>query len=168
RGGFVFVCFGSLSYGRILILLQDCLVNSRIPFYVVNDNKNWTEAQKYCREKFTDLATIQNQEEVDAVKSALNGASGYFWIGLRQDPEQTIRSWIWSDGSNSSYTDWSDGEPNNAVGDICVQLQSVSGYRWADSGCNCINLPFYVKPCCCAGYSVWLSIVFLKYPRPSL
>ncbi|XP_049338822.1 macrophage mannose receptor 1-like isoform X4 [Astyanax mexicanus] len=105
-------------------------------FYVVNTAKNWTEAQKYCREKFTDLATIQNQEEVDAVKSALNGASGHFWIGLRQNPEQkTIRSWIWSDGSNFSYSNWVHGQPNNHVGDNCVQLRTEYGYGWDDVFC---------------------------------
>uniref|UniRef100_A0A3B1K1V6 C-type lectin domain-containing protein n=1 Tax=Astyanax mexicanus TaxID=7994 RepID=A0A3B1K1V6_ASTMX len=57
-------------------------------FHVVKEAKNWTEAQKYCRENFTDLATIENQEELDAVKSALKGATGHFWIGLRQNPEQ--------------------------------------------------------------------------------
>ncbi|KAG9274667.1 macrophage mannose receptor 1-like, partial [Astyanax mexicanus] len=99
-------------------------------FYLVNERKNWTEAQKYCREKFTDLATIQNQEEVDAVKSALNGASGYFWIGLRQDP------WIWSDGSNSSYRNWISGEANNPVGDYCVHLISKQENSWHVIECN--------------------------------
>ncbi|KAG9274668.1 macrophage mannose receptor 1-like [Astyanax mexicanus] len=72
---------------------------------------------------------------MDAVKAALKGVSGYFWIGLRQNPKQTIRSWIWSDGSNSSYRDWYPGEPNGAVGDNCVHLWSGSGYRWNDVGC---------------------------------
>ncbi|KAG9274674.1 macrophage mannose receptor 1-like [Astyanax mexicanus] len=104
-------------------------------FYLVNEKKTWTEAQKYCREKYTDLATIQNQEEMNAVKAALNGATDHFWFGLRQDPKQTITSWIWSDGSNSSYTDWNPGEPKNPVGDNCVILWSGSGYRWVDVGC---------------------------------
>ncbi|XP_072543319.1 C-type lectin lectoxin-Lio2-like [Salminus brasiliensis] len=105
-------------------------------FHVVKEEKNWTEAQKYCRENFTDLATIENQKEMDAVKAALNGTTGNFWIGLRQKPGETNRSWIWSDGSNFSYSDWYTGEPNNPVGDICVQLWSGNGYRWADVGCH--------------------------------
>uniref|UniRef100_A0A8B9I1R4 C-type lectin domain-containing protein n=1 Tax=Astyanax mexicanus TaxID=7994 RepID=A0A8B9I1R4_ASTMX len=97
---------------------------------------NWTEAQKYCREKFTDLATIENQEEMDAVKATVNGTSGHFWIGLRQIPEQQDGSWIWSDKSNPSYTDWNTGEPNSPEKDNCVELWSESEYRWNDAGCT--------------------------------
>ncbi|XP_072543774.1 macrophage mannose receptor 1-like [Salminus brasiliensis] len=104
-------------------------------------NKNWTVAQKYCREKFTDLATTENQEEMNAVKAALNGTTGIFWIGLRQKPGENNRSWIWSDGSNFSYSDWYTGEPNNLVGDICVQLYSAHEYRWIDAACHWYN-PF--------------------------
>uniref|UniRef100_A0A3B1JDV5 C-type lectin domain-containing protein n=1 Tax=Astyanax mexicanus TaxID=7994 RepID=A0A3B1JDV5_ASTMX len=99
-------------------------------FHVVNYNKSWTEAQKYCRENFTDLATIENQEEMNAVKAAINGSSGLFWIGLK-----IYTSWIWSDGSNSSYRNWSIGKPDNLVGDNCVQLLNESGYSWNDAGC---------------------------------
>ncbi|KAG9274665.1 macrophage mannose receptor 1-like, partial [Astyanax mexicanus] len=99
-------------------------------FHVVNYKLNWTEAQKYCRENFTDLATIENQGEMDAVKAAVDGASGYFWIGLRQNP----KSWIWSDGSNSSYSNWYPGEPNSPVGDNCAHLWIE--YKWADAACS--------------------------------
>ncbi|XP_049338839.1 C-type mannose receptor 2-like [Astyanax mexicanus] len=105
-------------------------------FHVVNNKLNWTEAQKYCRENFTDLATIENQEEMDAVKAAVNGTSGHFWIGLRQIPEQQDGSWIWSDKSNPSYTDWNTGEPNSPEKDNCVELWSESEYRWNDAGCT--------------------------------
>ncbi|XP_072543769.1 macrophage mannose receptor 1-like [Salminus brasiliensis] len=100
-------------------------------FHVVKEGKNWTEAQKYCRENFTDLVSIENQEEMDAVKAALNGTTGNYWIGLKQKV-----SWSWSDGSNFSYSDWNTSEPNNPVGDNCVQLYSEYGYKWADAGCH--------------------------------
>ncbi|XP_072543715.1 macrophage mannose receptor 1-like [Salminus brasiliensis] len=105
-------------------------------FHVVKEEKNWTEAQKYCRGKFTDLATIENQEEMDAVKAALNGTAGHFWIGLRQKPGENNRSWIWSDGSNFSYSDWNTAEPNNNGSDNCVQLYRECEYRWNDAGCH--------------------------------
>ncbi|XP_037390034.1 snaclec A9-like [Pygocentrus nattereri] len=53
-------------------------------FYVVNQDKTWTDAQKYCRHKFTDLATIQSQKEMNALLAVHNRKTGYFWIGLRQ------------------------------------------------------------------------------------
>ncbi|KAG9274675.1 macrophage mannose receptor 1-like, partial [Astyanax mexicanus] len=102
-------------------------------FHVVNYKMNWTEAQKYCRENFTDLATIENQEEMNAVKSALNGASDYFWIGLRLNPEQnsvsicedlkirrklngsTICYQNWAPGNGTGVEDCSNGERSGAV-----------------------------------------------------
>ncbi|KAI4886339.1 hypothetical protein NFI96_010913 [Prochilodus magdalenae] len=88
-------------------------------FHLVNEQKNWTEAQSYCRENFTDLATIESQQEMDAL----------------------LASWTWSDGSTSSYRYWNTGEPNHAVGDNCVQLWDGPEYKWNDAGCNWTN-PF--------------------------
>uniref|UniRef100_A0A3B1K0I1 C-type lectin domain-containing protein n=1 Tax=Astyanax mexicanus TaxID=7994 RepID=A0A3B1K0I1_ASTMX len=63
------------------------LTYSQFCFYVVNEGKTWTEAQKYCREKFTDLATIQNEEEMDTVKAIVNWRYSNYWIGLKMNPE---------------------------------------------------------------------------------
>ncbi|KAL6491169.1 hypothetical protein MHYP_G00015140 [Metynnis hypsauchen] len=110
-------------------------------FYVVNESKNWTDAQKHCRGNFTDLATIESQEEMNALVAVLNGTGNLSWIGLRQKVQQNTASWIWSDGSNSSYRYWDTGEPNNPVGDNCVQLWYSPEYRWNDAGCKWPN-PF--------------------------
>ncbi|XP_036452774.1 C-type mannose receptor 2-like [Colossoma macropomum] len=105
-------------------------------FHVVNEKKNWNNAQKYCREKFTDLATIESQEEMDALKAVLNGTAGDFWIGLKQKDKHDTTNWIWSDGSNSSYKYWNDKEPNNGGGEMCVQVLHDFAYRWNDAGCQ--------------------------------
>ncbi|KAL7880753.1 hypothetical protein SRHO_G00030070 [Serrasalmus rhombeus] len=110
-------------------------------FYVVNVNKNWIDAQNYCREKYTDLATTESQEEMNALIALLNGTGSLFWIGLRQKVQQSTAVWIWSDGSKSSYRYWNTGEPNNPVGDNCVQLWYSPEYRWNDEHCTCSN-PF--------------------------
>ncbi|XP_036452781.1 macrophage mannose receptor 1-like [Colossoma macropomum] len=110
-------------------------------FHVVNENKNWTDAQKYCREKYTDLVTIKSQEEMNVLIAFLNGTADLSWIGLRQNIQQNTTSWIWSDGSNSTYTYWKTGEPDNPVGDNCVTLWRSPEYTWNDAGCKWSN-PF--------------------------
>ncbi|KAL7880769.1 hypothetical protein SRHO_G00030230 [Serrasalmus rhombeus] len=125
-------------------------------FHVVNEKKTWTDAQNYCKEKYTDLATIESQEEMNALLAVLNRKTGYFWIGLRQKknvkntcfqgaaagPPMTSgvnRCWTWSDGSNFSYSNWNSGEPNNAGTDNCGDLRSANRYRWNDGLCSYTN-----------------------------
>ncbi|KAL6491151.1 hypothetical protein MHYP_G00014960 [Metynnis hypsauchen] len=142
-----FICTTSevMSSALYLVLLFSALWTPSFcgtrQFYVVNESKNWTDAQKHCRENFTDLATIESQEEMNALIAFLNGSGDLSWIGLRQDAQQSTASWIWSDGSNSSYTNWYTGEPDSPVGDICVQLLKSPEYKWNDAGCKWPN-PF--------------------------
>ncbi|XP_036452775.1 macrophage mannose receptor 1-like [Colossoma macropomum] len=113
-------------------------------FHVVEENKNWTNAQKHCREKYTDLATIESQKEMNTVKAVLNKTTGNFWIGLKQKDDNDNNnnnnnndtSWIWSDGSNSPYRYWNTGEPNFGGGQMCAELQPNSAYKWNDVGCH--------------------------------
>ncbi|KAL7875557.1 hypothetical protein AOLI_G00105200 [Acnodon oligacanthus] len=106
-------------------------------FYVVNEEKTWTNAQKHCREEYTDLVTIESQEEMNAVIAVLSGKTGPFWIGLREKGQEgNSKSWIWSDGSQFSYSNWKTGEPNNNDHNNCGALLGNSGYRWNDEGCQ--------------------------------
>ncbi|XP_037401228.1 macrophage mannose receptor 1-like [Pygocentrus nattereri] len=138
--------FDIMSSALYLVLLFSALWTLSFcgtrEFYVVNQDKNWTDAQKYCREKFTDLATVESQEEMNALIAVLNGKTGRFWIGLKLKNENDNNSWIWSDGSNSSYRYWNDKEPNFGRGPMCVELLQGSEYKWNDAGCHNHNKHF--------------------------
>ncbi|XP_066512932.1 C-type mannose receptor 2-like [Hoplias malabaricus] len=119
-----------------------CGVSVHIPhqYHFVNEAKNWTEAQSYCRQKYTDLATVSNMEEMKMLSSTLqNKATDYVWIGLnRVNPGR----WQWSLGDGDMYREgveyrnWSSGEPNNAVGsEFCVAMQKYDG-TWVDVICG--------------------------------
>ncbi|XP_031440581.1 secretory phospholipase A2 receptor-like [Clupea harengus] len=75
--------------------------NSTHPYVLVIDtNKNWADAQRYCIEKHTDLASVRNQTENEKIQAIL-GSYTIAWIGLFRD------AWEWSDGSTSSFRHWS-------------------------------------------------------------
>ncbi|XP_066537356.1 C-type mannose receptor 2-like [Hoplias malabaricus] len=128
------LCFLLLFSG--LWTLSLCLTHE---FHLVNEKKTWTEAQKYCRENNTDLATIESQKEMD-VLIATSSPSKKSWIGLFRPKDPLDNStWEWSDGSNSSYRDWYPGEPSNGPGEDCVQLWNNN--QWNNAHCSQLN-PF--------------------------
>ncbi|KAM4736456.1 macrophage mannose receptor 1-like [Anableps anableps] len=102
-------------------------------FRYVGLAKNWTEAQTYCRERFSDLATIQNTaNSTEAQKAA---GTSQFWIGLFNG------TWKWSKDDNqlsptsgTLYTAWNVNEPQNRK---CVLL-SKTGY-WFAKDCGALN-----------------------------
>ncbi|XP_070405685.1 snaclec alboaggregin-D subunit beta-like [Nothobranchius furzeri] len=116
------------------VVLPTCLLSH---YYFVGQRLSWTEAQTYCRQTHTDLATIRNYEEVNQLTSTLSSA-GYFsdvWIGLYNEID-----WQWSDGftgTGTDYRDWSteNYQPNFYAGsEFCV----VMGYtgQWWDVDCT--------------------------------
>ncbi|KAK6467172.1 snaclec bitiscetin subunit alpha-like [Huso huso] len=87
--------------------------------------KSWSEAQSYCREMHTDLATVFGQEEA---KQLLNiaGVSLYdkSWIGLYRDDTQ---NWQWSNSDDVIYSNW-------RAYLFCASVNSEG--KWIDSPCN--------------------------------
>ncbi len=81
-------------------------------YYIINEFKNWTEAQYYCRKYYYDLATFDNKEEHDQVVETLvsGGYTGSVWIGLYDDRYL----WRWSnDEKNMTYTNWAENNPDS-------------------------------------------------------
>ncbi|XP_060882203.1 secretory phospholipase A2 receptor-like [Labrus mixtus] len=94
-----------------------CFKNSSSSFILVNETKTWTEAQRYCRERYTDLASVRNQSENDQIMKNMKNMKKYCtWIGLNRD------SWKWSDGSPYSFTSWNISKQIGPVVPPCVLL----------------------------------------------
>ncbi|XP_059381416.1 macrophage mannose receptor 1 [Carassius carassius] len=76
-----FICYSVSSLG------------SSHQYHFVSESKTWTEAQRYCRQNYSDLATIDNMEEMNRLINTVNGSySGSAWIGLYDD----VNSWRWT------------------------------------------------------------------------
>uniref|UniRef100_A0A8C7VE67 C-type lectin domain-containing protein n=1 Tax=Oncorhynchus mykiss TaxID=8022 RepID=A0A8C7VE67_ONCMY len=87
-------------------------------YSLVPEKKNRTEAQKYCRQHYTNLAIIRTEEDWKAIQSSLGDFSGDVWIGLhRSGPTE---KWKWSDGEDFMFFNWKEGFGVHAEGHDCV------------------------------------------------
>uniref|UniRef100_A0A3B1JPG5 C-type lectin domain-containing protein n=1 Tax=Astyanax mexicanus TaxID=7994 RepID=A0A3B1JPG5_ASTMX len=109
-------------------------------FVLVFQLMTWTEAQRYCREHHTDLASVRNEAENQKLRLMINdyydGYYGAAWIGL-------YRTRLWSDNSSSSFSYWKTGQPDNAgQSEHCTAVSFRDYWRWRDEDCY-QTFPFF-------------------------
>ncbi|XP_039524868.1 C-type lectin 1-like isoform X2 [Pimephales promelas] len=105
-------------------------------FIFVPLNVSWSEAQAFCREHYTDLATVDDKEDNDNLLNVMANVSSA-WIGLHRT--SSASPLIWSDQSGSTFSDWAAGQPNNYAGiQWCV---NILYNKWSDQECF-IKVPF--------------------------
>ncbi|XP_045190001.2 perlucin-like [Mercenaria mercenaria] len=103
---------------------------------------SWDEANVYCEAYGAELATVADQVEQTFLAGYLQRLtqgffnSGIFWLGASDMAAEG--SWVWNKtGSSVSYTNWKDGEPNNANGgEDCLTITFSDSFRWNDNNCN--------------------------------
>ncbi|XP_046714367.1 putative C-type lectin domain family 20 member A [Silurus meridionalis] len=94
----------------------------------------WLDAQKYCRQHYTDLASSRDATENSVI---MNLVPDWTWFGLFRN------SWKWID--KTVFSTWKSGNPNNALKDKnCGYLNN----SLADNGLCTNIMPFicYVEP----------------------
>ena len=107
--------------------------------YFNHSSINWNDARVNCQIWGGDLASIASADENAAVDSIRSSSiDGSCWIGLNDI--ETEGTFVWSDGSNSSYRNWAGSAPNNTGGnEDCAHVEPIT---WNDLTCN-ISLPCY-------------------------
>ncbi|XP_023202400.1 macrophage mannose receptor 1-like isoform X2 [Xiphophorus maculatus] len=134
-----------MQWSLILLFLmaQCCFIDCQLyQFHYINKNKTWTEAQQYCREKHTDLATVTNMKDMKRLNNISAGYQSEAWIGLISKPAFT-RTWFWSLPGvefSESETNWNPGEPNdggNQGSENCVIVNK--NLSWIDNSCQTPN-----------------------------
>ncbi|KAM9451689.1 C-type mannose receptor 2-like [Clarias gariepinus] len=131
------IWWGASCYISLAFICFDGRVNAGERYVLVYQYLNWTEAQRYCREHYTDLVSVRNESESQKIRLLLYkyNYSRSVWIGL-----YTTRSW--SDRSNSSFSNWYPGQPDNSGQDeYCTAVLTESG-KWADENCG-QDFPFF-------------------------
>ncbi|XP_076033569.1 lymphocyte antigen 75-like isoform X2 [Oratosquilla oratoria] len=121
-------------------------------YYASNYPDTWSGAQKRCREMNSqaDLASIHSDDENKFLKDMLDPGTPATWIGLLYQYEKG--TWKWSDGTDSSYLHWNQGEPNNIGSEFCGEMIHDSGF-WNNLKCGesrnfaCEVLPTHIVGC---------------------
>uniref|UniRef100_A0A3P9CCC5 C-type lectin domain-containing protein n=1 Tax=Maylandia zebra TaxID=106582 RepID=A0A3P9CCC5_9CICH len=91
-----------------------------LPLWNLLANRSWNDAQQYCREKYTDLATIESMDDISRLNSSFS--YNWAWIGLQDDPESwkntlgnDTNSWRWAitgETSKIDYHNWDSTQPD--------------------------------------------------------
>ncbi|XP_050948619.1 L-selectin-like [Labeo rohita] len=107
-------------------------------YVFVNESKTWAEAQRYCREKYTDLATIENQQQTVQLIDTINDDSiDLAWIGLYDD----LNSWKWTlensdffKAGEKDFRNWNNPGPDISTPHrLCVYMNYGA---WLTTGCS--------------------------------
>ncbi|XP_037614188.1 macrophage mannose receptor 1-like [Sebastes umbrosus] len=89
----------------------------------------WPQAQNYCREHHTDLASGLQQIEDEEFKKEETQSNKSLWIGLFND------TWKWSDESNFSFRNWDlESFEDEEVNKKCAM--AMSDGKWSSDDCN--------------------------------
>uniref|UniRef100_A0AAX7U726 C-type lectin domain-containing protein n=1 Tax=Astatotilapia calliptera TaxID=8154 RepID=A0AAX7U726_ASTCA len=79
----------------LLILMGQCCFFTccLYEYHFIAENKSWYEAQRYCREKYTDLAKVFDMTDMSRLRNSTQN-QGEAWIGLNNTGGN--RTWHWS------------------------------------------------------------------------
>ncbi|XP_047462504.1 C-type mannose receptor 2-like [Mugil cephalus] len=125
-------------------------------YHFVNESKEWSEAQQYCRATHTDLATVNDEHDLAQLASLVDYGVPYVYIGL-------YRSWGWSLSEDDDYKEgepafwnWASGEPMNH---FCGSISSTG--EWYATDCN-VRMSFF----CYDGFAADISERFTFVDLP--
>ncbi|XP_036002812.1 C-type mannose receptor 2 [Fundulus heteroclitus] len=105
--------------------------SGRTEFVLVNEKMSWSDAQRYCQDKFVDLANIGNSTENQQVQK-LVPTGNWAWTGLHRN-----ENIYWSDQSSFVFRNWAN--VSNQIGSrevICGAVAETKLATWRFLPCE--------------------------------
>ena len=100
-------------------------------YYMSEEYKSWTEARDIATDLGGYLVAVDAASENQWIRDQMESA-GYqwnsVWIGYTDQDSEGI--FEWANGSQSTYENWQNGEPNNSGGEDYTEL--MSNGKWND------------------------------------
>ncbi|SEF64252.1 RHS repeat-associated core domain-containing protein [Eubacterium ruminantium] len=92
------------------------------------DERTWTDAREICESMGGHLAVINNAEENEYIRNLIcNSGVEYAAIGMTD--EENEGQWKWIQPTDSSYSNWEEGEPND--GGMMISTGQDYAYMYA-------------------------------------
>ncbi|KAK1889762.1 Aggrecan core protein, partial [Dissostichus eleginoides] len=126
----------------VLILMGQCsfFTCHLYEYHFIPEGKSWDEARSYCREHFTDLATVSDMRDVERLTNSSQTTDA--WIGLRSINERDIKEWHWSlPGEKYIPTECNPGCPKF----ICYNETGQQKYFVIDQSKNWLQAQSYCR-----------------------
>ena len=99
---------------------------------------NREQARQECETQGYTLATVRSSDENSVMTSTATQNSNC-WIGYNDI--NTEGTFVWDDGSTSTFTNWASGEPNQSGDEDCVHTRGDPD--WNDENCGAQLNCFY-------------------------
>ncbi|XP_041458281.1 macrophage mannose receptor 1-like isoform X1 [Lytechinus variegatus] len=104
---------------------------------IVGQKSTFNIAQEYCQERHANLIKLESQDMNNWLVDQTAPYNQVFWIGLYDRIEDN--TFVWTDGTEPSFTNWAPGNPNNydGIGEDCVEMYTAG--TWNDEQCLALN-----------------------------
>lgn len=103
-------------------------------YWVLEDWLNWLDAGASCQhlDPLAHLASSGSLQEDGFLEDLVLEQVGNVWLGGTDAGEEG--SWVWSDGSHFSFTNWGPGEGQDGPQHNCLAM-NTNGDDWNDLAC---------------------------------
>ncbi|KAI9547587.1 hypothetical protein NQZ68_014853 [Dissostichus eleginoides] len=106
--------------------------------FSISPNRRWEEARRWCKQHYTNMVPIRNQEESDFINNFLPYNAKYYWIGIVKREGE----WVWNKTDEKLPEDaqnWAPEEPDNIATQDCVEIyikRDKDTAKWNNENCR--------------------------------